>query len=88
MFTNNVLVIIEVLEPNKGSDIRYVTIGSTDNSKSDLEFESQAVATFKAEKNYPSQTKFDVKNVLKFSSQEEYLKYFKNQLFDYLESLK
>lgn len=88
MFTNNVLVIIEVLEPNKSSDIRYVTIGSTDNSKSDTEFALQAIGTFKADKNYPNETKFEAKDVLKFSSQEEYLKYFKNQLFDYLESLK
>ncbi len=88
MFTNNVLVIIEVIEPNKASDIRYITIGSTDNSKSDTEFAIQAVATFKAEKNYSAQTTFNVKDVLKFDSLATYIKYFENQLSDYIASLK
>ncbi|WP_229712488.1 hypothetical protein [Marivirga lumbricoides] len=88
MFTNNVLVIIEVNEPNKASDIRYITIGSTDNTKSDSEFASQAVATFKAEKNYSDETTFSVKDVLKFDSQETYINYFENQLSDYIASLK
>jgi|GEM_PF-4590397 len=87
MQNNSVLVIVEILEFNKAPDIRYISVSSTDNSKPDNEFANMAVSTFKAEKNYPATTVFKVKNVIKFKSTDSYLKFFKNQLSDYLSSI-
>jgi len=84
MFKNNVLVIIEIDEPNKASDVRYITIGCSEINKTDTEFEKEAIAAFKSAKNYPANTKFICKHVIKFNDVDEYLKFFKNQLADYL----
>ena len=84
MFTNNVLVIIEVVEPNKASDVRYITFGSSDLKKTDFEFETEAIAAFKADKNYPNETKFIGKHVVKFNDMNEYFKFLTNQLSEYL----
>jgi len=88
MLTNNVLVILEVLELKKSPDLRFVTIGNSDNSTSEFEFGSQAIATFRAAKNYSAGTTFTVRKVIKFDDIDSYVMFLKNQLSEYLDSLK
>lgn len=85
---NSALIILEVLEPNKPSDLRYITVGVSDTHKSDSEFAASATAYFKQESHYPDGTRFVLKGVQRFNSLETYLMFFENQFADYLESLK
>lgn len=82
------LIILEVNEPSKAPDLRYITVGSSDISKSDEEFEASAKAFFNEGSNYSIGTTFNLKGVQRFDSEERYLSFFQNQLSDYLESLK
>ena len=47
---NNKLIIIELLEPTKAPDLRYVTISSSDMNKSDWEFGDTAINILKSQK--------------------------------------
>ncbi len=84
-FTNNCAIIfIEVLEPGKAGDVRYITVGSSDINKTDSEFEQSAIAYFKAGSNYQAGTKFVLKGVEKFKTKESYIMFLENQISDYL----
>lgn len=87
-FTNNVLVILEVIEPGKASDLRYITIGCTDNATSEFDFASQAIAAFRDNKKYAIGTTFVARKVLKFEDFGSYFKFLETQLSEYLESLR
>jgi hypothetical protein len=82
------LIFLEVNEPNKAPDLRYITVGSSDLHKTDQEFESSAIAYFKEGSKYPIGTTFALKGVQRFDDTDSYLMFFKNQLADYIESLK
>ncbi len=88
LYNSSALIILEVNEPDKAPDLRYITVGTSDTHQSDEEFAISAIAYFKAGKNYPEGTSFVLKGVQRFDSVETYLSFFKNQLADYLESLK
>ena len=88
LFNSCALIIIEVNEPQKAPDLRYITVGSSDIHKSDAEFEASASAYFKSGSNYPSGTTFILKGVQRFNSQDDYIKFLQNQLADYLETLR
>lgn len=88
LYNSCALIILEVIEPNKAPDLRYITVGSSDLRQTDLEFEASAIAYFKEGRNFPNGTSFVLKGVQRFDSTESYLNFFQNQLADYLESLK
>lgn len=88
LLNSSALIVLEVNEPNKAPDLRYITVATSDLHQTDLQFESSAIAYFQAGNNYPTGTKFVLKGVQRFESIESYLEFFKNQLADYLESLK
>lgn len=81
------LIILEINEPNKAPDLRYITVGSSNLHETDVQFANSAIAYFKAGSNYPSGTTFSLKGVQRFDSKEKYLQFFDNQLSDYLASL-
>ena len=86
-FNSCALIFIEVNEPNKAPDLRYITVGSSEINNSDAEFEASAIAYFTAGKRYPVGTAFALNGVQKFESQETYIMFLQNQLADYLDSL-
>jgi hypothetical protein len=88
MFNNNVLIIVEINEPNKAPDLRYITIGCSDINETDGAFEASAIAAFKEGKSYPTGTTFVSKGVMKFNSVQQYIMFVQNQLADYLDTLK
>jgi len=84
---SSALIIIEVNEPLKAPDLRYITVGTSDTNETDEQLSSSALAYFKSGKCYQQETVFNVRKVIRFNSNDEYLKYFKFQLADYLASL-
>lgn len=88
LLNSSALIILEVNEPNKAPDLRYITVATSDLYKTDAEFEASAIAYFQEGNNYPNGTTYVLKGVQKFASIETYLAFFQNQLADYLESLK
>lgn len=83
---NSALIILEVTLPNAKTNIHHITVGSSDFSKSDVDFAESAIAYFKADKSYIEGTTFKLKNVLKFKTQEDYINFLQNQIADYLNS--
>lgn len=82
------LIFLEINEPNKAPDLRYITVGVSDLDTTDTEFEASAIAYFNEGSNHPIGTTFALKGVERFDTTDSYLLFFKNQLADYLESLK
>jgi len=82
---NNSLVIIEVKEPTKAPDLRYITISSSDINKSDFEIGETAVNVFNSEKKYSDDTSITVKQVIKFGDYDSYKTFFNSQIAEYLE---
>jgi len=87
-FKNYAVIFLEVNEPHKAPDLRFITVGSSEINNSDEDFKASAVAYFKEGKSYPAGTTFNLKGVQRFNSQETYIKFLQNQISDYLDSLK
>lgn len=88
IYNSSALIIIEVNEPNKAPDLRYITVGSSDLNRSDAEFTASAIAYFKEGNSYPNGTNFVLKGVQRFNSTDDYIKFLQNQISDYLDSIK
>ena len=82
---NNKLIIIELLEPTKAPDLRYVTISSSDMNKSDWEFGDTAINILKSQKKHSDDAIFTVKQVIKFGDFDSYKTFFNSQITEYLE---
>lgn len=88
MFNNAVIVIVEVNEPNKAPDLRYVSYATSDVVLPDKMASNSALGTFKESKDYPNGTEFKVNKILRFNNLDEYYKFLSVQVSDYLETLK
>ncbi|MBF0693953.1 MAG: hypothetical protein IR153_02710 [Flavobacterium sp.] len=86
-FNSCAVIFLEVNEPNKAPDLRYITVGSSDINKNDKEFENSAIAYFKEGGNFPLGTTFVLKGVQRFENQETYILFLQNQIADYIDSL-
>lgn len=84
MFRNYVLIFIEVNEPEKSSDVKYVSIGTSDLTINEQIFIQSAINTIKGMKNYPLKTTFNPKGLHYFNSLEQYILFLQNQISDYL----
>ncbi len=85
--TNHVLTFIEINEPSKAPDIKYVSISSSDNNKSDSEFIESAIRYLDNGKFSPNTT-FRGLDVFKFPTTEDYQKILDMQIREYFNSLK
>jgi hypothetical protein len=81
------LIILELRVPNKAPDLRYITVGISDESETDESFGISAIEFFKSGRNYPEGTMFEIRTVMRFKSYDDYNRYFKTQLSDYLLTL-
>ncbi|MBD3584022.1 hypothetical protein [Flavobacterium selenitireducens] len=81
---SNALIILEIKEPNKAPDLRYITISSSLVNKLDSEFGQTALEIFKSEKKYSSETTITVKQVIRFGDYDSYKTFFNSQIEEYL----
>lgn len=82
IYNSSALIIIEINEPKKAPDIRYITVDTSGFQKSDDEFAESAIAYFKNGRNYPTDTTFNLRAVQRFESSDSYIKFLQNQLLD------
>lgn len=86
-FKNSALIFLEVTKPNKHPEILYISHGSSNLTKSDLEFEKSAIAYCKADDSYIEGTKFILKGIQKFETQDDYINFLQYQISDYLKAI-